>query len=109
MDKEVQPKVYIKPGTSRVKTLDFQVISQQLGASGRTLDRDATLTALTEYINGRDVDIEALTKTVPANVTYDRQYTKSDEGLKALLQQFAETHPGTYGVKYVELSGAMHL
>ena len=107
MDKEVQPKVYIKPGTSRVKTLDFQVISQQLGASGRTLDRDATLTALTEYINGRDVDIEALTKTVPANVTYDRQYTKSDEGLKALLQQFAETHPGTYGVKYVELSGAM--
>lgn len=102
---QVLPRVSIKPGTSYISTRDFQIISRVTGPSGRTLDRDSTVDTLNRYLNGENVQVEAKTMSIEPDIAYTRQYTKSDEGLQALLQQFAETHKGTFGVKYIELSG----
>lgn len=106
LTKQVLPKVQVKPGTSQVATVDFDIVSRVTGSNGRTLDRDATVATLASYLNGNDVQVEAVTKVVPPGVVFNRTYTKSDEGLQALLEQFAQDHPGTFGVKYIELSGA---
>ena len=44
-------------------------------------------------------------RVVQPKIEYSRSYSPTDTGLSALLQQYAESHPGTYGVSLVELSG----
>ena len=44
-------------------------------------------------------------KTVPAKVEYDRNYSSTEDGLNALLKHYAEDHPGTYGISFLEIDG----
>ncbi len=103
--KQLAPKVAVKAGTSYITTLDFTVVDQQTGADGKVLDSDATIALLNKWLSGIDPILAAQVKPVAPTPEYTRTYTKSDTGLSALLAQFAESHPGRFGVSYVELSG----
>lgn len=105
-DKQLAPKVAIAPGTSRVTTRDFVKIAETIGSSGRALDVDGTVSALNEWLQNPDgTVVVAKSKTVAPNVSYTRTYTPTDTGITALITQFAEAHPGTYGVSFAELDG----
>lgn len=104
-DKQLLPKVAIAPGVSKVTTLDFTEISRVDGASGRTLDAEATIVSMNDWLQGGDKKVVAATKSVAPTVSYTRTYTPTDTGISALIAQFAEGHPGTYGVSFAELDG----
>ncbi len=104
-DKQLAPKVAIAPGTSKVTTLDFTEIARQDGPNGRALDNDVTVDALNAWLKGSDDPLTAKTKAVAPKVAYTRTYTPTDTGMSALVTQFAESHPGTYGVSFAELDG----
>jgi beta-lactamase class A len=43
--------------------------------------------------------------TIQPTVKYNRTYSPDDAALNALIKKYANTHPGTYGVSFRELSG----
>lgn len=104
-DKTIAPKVSRAAGVSKVSTLDFTETSRVNGAAGQALDLNKTLAGLGGYLNGAADTPVAVTMVVPPRVEYTRSYSPTDTGLSALLQQYAESHPGTYGISLVELGG----
>lgn len=104
-DKQLLPKVAVTPGTSKVTTLDFTEISRQDGPSGRTLDSEATIKTLNSWLAGGKNTPFAQTKVVPPTVAYTRTYTPTDAGMQALVTQFAQGRPGSFGVSFAELDG----
>lgn len=106
MEQQVAPKVTRAAGVSKVTTQDFTEIARVNGATGQALDIPATLAALGALVNGQATAVTAVTKAVPPKVEYTRQYSPTDVGLNALLQQYAESHPGTFGISLAELGGS---
>lgn len=104
-DKQLLPKVSIAAGVSKVTTLDFTEISRSNGSNGQTLDVDATIASLNAWLANSSMQPEAKTKTVAPSVSYTRTYTPTDTGFTALITQFAQGHPGTFGVSFAELDG----
>lgn len=103
--KNVTPRVAVAAGTATITTRDFAEISRTGGGDGRTLDLDATVKSLDSFLHGVPEYAQAITQSVPANITYVRTYSSSDDGINALLTNFAKDHKGTYGISYAELSG----
>lgn len=104
-DEKVAPKVTNEPGVTKVTTLDFQEVSREEGPTGTRLDLDATLLQLASFANNTSESASVVTAAVPARVVYTRNYSPTDEGLSALLANYAKDHPGRYGISLVELSG----
>jgi len=105
LNQQIAPKVAVKPGVSKVTTQDFVETARQNGAPGQALDIDATLAQLKEYVEAKRLVVAAATKPIAPTVEYTRSYSPTDVGLSALLKHYAESHPGTYGVSLIELSG----
>lgn len=98
-------KVAVAAGVTQVSTYDFTETSRVNGASGQALDTDGSRAALAKQLAGK-ADVSAIaTKTVAPTVQYTRSYSSTDEGISALMKNYAESHPGTYGVSMVELTG----
>ncbi len=104
-DKQLLPKVAVAPGTSKVTTLDFTEISRVDGPAGRTLDSAATIASLNKWFTDDSARPTAQTKPVAPNVSYTRTYTPTDAGMQALITQFTQGRPGTFGVSFAELDG----
>lgn len=102
---QIAPKVTKAAGISKVATQDFTETSRVDGAPGQTINVETTLGNLGAYLtNGGDTPSVAV-KAVAPRVEYTRSYSPTDTGLSALLKQYAESHPGTYGISLIELSG----
>ena len=99
-------KVAIAPGVSRVTTVDFVETSRANGPSGQAMNTAATAETISKVIRGEAATAEVKTQTVAPTVVYTRSYSPTDMGITALLKHFAESHPGTYGISFVELTGA---
>lgn len=97
--------VAVPAGVTRVNTYDFVEVSRDVGASGRVLDVDVTLSGVVAYIKGDAREIIAATSPLVPTIEYTRTYSPTHTGLSALMQNFAESHPGTYGIALTELSG----
>src|SRR3989338_1585784 len=102
---QVTPKVAKPAGVSKVATMDFVETSRVNGANGQTLNLQATLDQVASYLSGSADAITAQITPVAPRVEYSRSYSPTDTGLSALLKQYAESHPGTYGISLIELSG----
>jgi beta-lactamase class A len=102
---QLAPKVARAAGVSKVATQDFTEISRVDGVPGRAIDDAATRTAIAEYIVKGGDEPAVATKPVAPRVEYTRSYSPNDVGLSALLKQYAESHPGSYGISLIELSG----
>ena len=97
--------VAVPAGVTRVNTYDFVEVSRDVGTSGRVLDVNATLSGVVSYIEGDAREIIAATSPLAPTIEYTRTYSPTHTGLSALMQNFAQTHAGTYGVALTELSG----
>jgi beta-lactamase class A len=105
LNQQIAPNVTVKPGVSKVTTYDFVETARQDGQSGQTLDIVGTLAQLKEYTDSKRTSVSAVTKSVAPTVEYTRSYSATDTGMSALLKNYAESHPGTFGVSLIELSG----
>lgn len=105
LEKELAPKVAIAPGVSKVTTLDFAKIAEVPGSGGQTLDEGATVQAFDAWLANPGNKVVVKTKPTPPTVVYTRTYTPTDTGISALIAQFAEARPGTFGVSFAELDG----
>lgn len=103
--KSVTPKVARPAGKTVITTRDFSVLSEKKGKSGVTLDQARTLDSLLDVMLGEKDEAAAHTKTLKPSVTYQRSYTKTSTGIAAMLQHYADDHPGTYGISFAELGG----
>lgn len=104
-EKELAPKVMVAPGVSKVTTLDFAKIAEVLGSGGRALDAGATVQAFDAWLANPGNQVVVKTKPTPPTIVYTRTYTPTDTGIAALITQFAEARPGTFGVSFAELDG----
>lgn len=104
--KEVTPKLTKAAGVTKVTTSDFTETGRQAGADGQTLGIDATLTSFMDFLNKKNDQAQAVPQAVPATLSYTRSYTPTSVGITALITHYAQTHSGTYGVSFVELTGA---
>lgn len=101
----IAPKVAISAGTTTVTMVDFAETARVDGVDGRVLNIDATLVILKSFLDGQvDAPIIKTTPIAPA-VEYKRSYSATDVGISAFMEQYAQSHPGIYGVAMMELSG----
>lgn len=98
-------KVEVAPGVSTVVTRDFTELSRVNGKSGQAIDSTATRQSLEGQLRGKVSTSSVKVRRVAPTVTYQRSYSSTDAGLSALLKNFTESHAGSYGVSFVELSG----
>jgi beta-lactamase class A len=103
---ELRPIINTEPTITKITTLDLIEISRDDGQPGQTLDDVATGEAIVEYLLGRSQNILAVAKYVPPKIEYTRTYSSSDEGLTAMIKNYAEDHKGQFGIKLVEMTGA---
>lgn len=103
-DKTIAPKVTRAAGVSKVSTRDFTEISRVNGAPGQALNLAKTLESLESYLRTGS-EAAAVTQVVPPRTEYTRSYSPTDTGLSALLEQYAQSHPGVYGISLAELGG----
>lgn len=105
LNANVAPKLAVQPGTSYVTTRDFTELSRVNGASGQAIDIASTVASLQQVVVGAATQASAGTKTIPPNEQYTRTYSPSDQGLSALLANYAKDHSGTFGISLIELDG----
>ena len=105
MTTAVAPKVASAAGVTKVSTYDFVETSRQNGVGGQTLDVEKTVASLKSYVASEIEQANAITAAVAPRIEYVRSYSPTHVGLSALIQNYAESHPGTYGVVLTELSG----
>lgn len=106
LQQQLAAKVAVAPGVTKIATYDFVETSRQDGPAGQTLDVPATLGGLKGFITGDVPTATAMTAPVAPSLQYDRSYSPTHVGLSALMQFYAESHPGTYAVALTELSGS---
>ena len=101
----IAPKVAVPAGVSQITTRDFVVIKQEDGQPGRALDETKTLDSVLAYITNQTNVAGVVTRVVPPTIEYTRTYSPTNQGLSALLKNFATDNDGVYGISLVELSG----
>lgn len=105
LDQQFAAKVAVSPGTTTIYTYNFTQTRQEVGASGKKLDVVGTLDNMKSFLDGDASLTTVVTVPVAPLIAYVRDYSPTDVGLSALMQQYAEEHPGVFGVSLVELSG----
>lgn len=99
------PLVTKDPGTTRIETKDFVELSRSDGAPGVGLNYDATRRSIARYLAAKENQAMIVTQPVAPKREYVRSYSNTDEGLSALIRQYAEDKKGSFGVSLIELDG----
>ena len=104
--KQILPLVEKPAGAPTVVTTrDFKEISRVPGQNGQTLNSAQTRANLYNVLIGQAKVATAATQAIPAKTINNRSYTKTNDGIKALIAQYAEDNPGSYGIAFQEISG----
>ncbi|MCA9334889.1 serine hydrolase [Candidatus Saccharibacteria bacterium] len=109
LNQGIAAKLIEKPGVSYVSTNDFVETSRKDGKSGREVDMPKVVKTITEYIREKRNKAIGATKPVGPTMVYKRSYTPTSNGFSALLAQYAQDNPGTWGLAFTELSGVRNL
>lgn len=105
MTKNIALKVAVAAGVTTIATHDFIETSRTEGPSGQALHIDNTLGNIQSYLLGERDEASAVIDLTNPTLRYDRSYSPTDDGLSALLTNFAKDHAGTFGVSFIELDG----
>lgn len=105
LTEKLQSQVVNAPGVVTITTLDFQEISRSGGGSGQAFNVAGTAAGIAKYLIAESDKVPALVTTLQPQVRYIRSYSSTDTGLSAMIQHYAESRPGVYGVSLIELSG----
>lgn len=106
LNQGIAAKLIIKPGVSRVTTLDFTETSRVNGANGRAVDMERTVKSIEDYINNKNQQAVGATKVVGPSTVFTRNYSPTSVGFAALLAQYDDDDEGAvYAAAFTELSG----
>jgi beta-lactamase class A len=105
LNEQLASKVARSAGVTKISTYNFLETSRQTGVSGQALDVVGTLARIKAYIHDELDTVTPATTVIAPRVEYIRSYSSNYEGLAALMQNFATTHSGSYGIALTELSG----
>ncbi|MDB5177119.1 MAG: hypothetical protein JWN75_787 [Candidatus Saccharibacteria bacterium] len=108
LNQGIAAKLIKKAGVSHVTTLDFKETARVNGANGRGLDMVKAVASVESYISGKATNATAATQVIGPTASYTRNYTPTSIGFSALLAQYAQDNPGTYGMAFTELSGVSY-
>ena len=104
--KDTIASVVEKPvGTMTVTMRDFVEISRDPGQSGVVFNEGDMLTSIKTSLEKGENKVAVEVTTIPPSVKYNYSYSPSDAALTNLIKQYANSHPGTYGVSLREISG----
>lgn len=92
-------------GVTKVTIRDYAEAGRETGAKGSVLNTDATISEVTKVLRGDTSTAALVVDTIEPKVTYERTYSPANKKLSEIMKHYADTHPGVYGVKLVELSG----
>jgi beta-lactamase class A len=104
--KEREKAIYIAPGTSTVTLTDGVEESRKVAYSGQGIDVPVTIGRIKEVLlasDDKDTAYAGLT-VIPPQISYVRNYSKTQKGLDALLRDLA-AEKGNYGIAVRVLSG----
>jgi beta-lactamase class A len=105
LNSKIASKVAVSAGTTTVTTYNFVEKSRKAGVMGQVFDLNDTLKNFKSYLDGDSKIPDIATISIEPKIVYERSYSSTDTGLSALMKNYADSHPGTYGVSMVELSG----
>ncbi len=86
----IQKDVYIAPGVTLVTTKDSLETARVVGSSGRGIDQPRTVEAIREQVLAGDGTVTATLTTLAPTLKYDRSYSKTPEGLQALVNDIVK-------------------
>lgn len=108
INSSITAKVIKQPGVTKISTIDFKETSRSDGANGTELDIDKVLSSIQNYIDEKANTAVAVTRTVGPSFSYTRAYNPTSVGFNAMLAQFANDNPGTYGLVFNEMGGVRY-
>jgi beta-lactamase class A len=85
-----QKEVQTKPGVTTITTRDGIEVSRVNGASGRGIDETATAKAIAKQVTTGSGTVKAAIAPLPPTLHYIRSYSKTPEGLQALLDDIVK-------------------
>ncbi|MGO3702397.1 MAG: serine hydrolase [Candidatus Saccharimonadales bacterium] len=104
-DGSIASRVEKKPGVTKIATTDFTETSHTEGASGVLIDLDKTIPTIEAFIGRRANSAVVHTGPVAPTVQYTRTYTPTENGFRALIEQFAHDNKGKIGIVFQEVGG----
>lgn len=105
LSKTATPVVAKPAGVTKVSTSDFTETSRQDGQSGQTLDVNGTLAEIKSVLSDDKDQARARVTTLAPKVEYTRSYSKTSNGISALMKFYDDDNKGDFGVSFVELGG----
>jgi beta-lactamase class A len=92
-------------GVMTITMRDFAETSRDPGQSGVVFNEVAMLNSIKASLEKGEKKVAVEVTTIPPSVKYTYSYSPDDPALTNLIKQYANTHPGTYGVSLHEISG----
>lgn len=86
----IQKDVYIAPGVTVITTHDGIETSRVPGRSGQGIDMTATTEAIRKQALVGDGTVTATLSAIPPTLSYNRSYSKTPEGLQALVNDLVK-------------------
>lgn len=86
----IQKDVYIAPGVTLVTTKDSIETGRVVGRSGQGIDQEKTVEAIRTQVLSGDGTVTASLAVLPPSLKYDRSYSKTPEGLQALVNDIVK-------------------
>lgn len=86
----IQKDIYIAPGVTVITTKDSIETGRVPGASGQGINHQATTEAIRKQVLDGDGTVTATLAVLPPSVQYNRSYSKTPEGLQALVNDIVK-------------------
>lgn len=101
----IQKDVYIAPGVTLITTKDSIETGRVPGASGRGINQEATTAAIEKQVLAGDGTVEATLAVLQPTLKYNRSYSKTPEGLQALVNDIVKDK-GDFAISVRKLGDA---
>lgn len=86
----IQKDIYIEPGTTVVTTKDSIETGRVVGSSGRGIDMAPTIESIRQQVLTGSGTVNATLATLSPKLAYSRSYSKTPEGLQALVNDIVK-------------------
>jgi beta-lactamase class A len=86
----IQKDIYISPGTTVITTHDGIETGRVPGRSGQGIDMAATLETIRKQVLADSGTVTATLAAIPPTLSYNRSYSKTPEGLQALVNDIVK-------------------
>jgi beta-lactamase class A len=98
----LQKDIYIAPTATLIELSDGVETGRQRGKSGRGIDMPHDVQLLQSQLQQGDGIVQLTTTSLPSPITYNHEYSKTQAGLQALLNDLAATK-GDYAISLQQL------